>query len=89
MNASLLLESALWRDEALCKDTDPGLFFPIGTTGHALDQIDAAKHVCGDCAARDLCLEFALVTNQDSGVWGGASEEERRDIRRARRRAAS
>jgi WhiB family redox-sensing transcriptional regulator len=37
------------------------------------------------------CLEFALETNQDSGVWGGTSEEERRDIRRkiaARNRAA-
>jgi WhiB family redox-sensing transcriptional regulator len=29
------------------------------------------------------CLEFALETNQDSGIWGGTSEEERRAIRRA------
>ena len=88
MDASLLLESAFWRDQALCRDTDPGFFFPVGTTGAALDQIDAAKAVCQQCAARDLCLEFALITNQDSGVWGGASEEERREMRRARRRAA-
>jgi hypothetical protein len=27
------------------------------------------------------------VTCQDAGVWGGLDEEERRDIRRARRRA--
>jgi WhiB family redox-sensing transcriptional regulator len=30
------------------------------------------------------CLEFALATNQDSGIWGGTSEEERRAIRRHR-----
>jgi len=30
------------------------------------------------------CLDYALATNQDSGVWGGLSEEERRDIRRQR-----
>ncbi len=88
MDASLLLESATWRDLALCRDTDPSLFFPVGTTGAALDQIEAAKNVCFECDALDVCLEFALMTNQDSGIWGGASEEERREMRRARRRAA-
>ena len=24
------------------------------------------------------CLDYALETNQDSGIWGGTSEEERR-----------
>jgi WhiB family redox-sensing transcriptional regulator len=28
------------------------------------------------------CLEYALSTNQDSGVWGGTSEDERRVLRR-------
>ena len=81
-----------WRETALCRDTDPELFFPVGTTGMALVQIDRAKQVCGECAARTACLDFALETNQDAGVWGGLSEEERRVIRRRRaahaRRAA-
>lgn len=89
VHASLLLDSATWRDDAACRSTDPALFFPVGTTGMALDQIDEAKRVCGECPASKLCLEFALLTNQDAGVWGGTSEEERRDIRRARRRAAA
>ncbi|HET9547237.1 MAG TPA: WhiB family transcriptional regulator, partial [Desertimonas sp.] len=37
---------------------------------------------------RAECLEFALDTNQDSGIWGGLSEEERRVIRRQRARLA-
>lgn len=74
-----------WRKDARCRDTDPGLFFPVGTTGLAIEQIDNAKAVCLECAARDACLEFALSTNQDTGVWGGTSEEERRVIRRRRR----
>ena len=83
-----------WRDHALCRDTDPELFFPVGTTGVALLQIEQAKQVCAECDARVECLDFALSTNQDSGVWGGLSEEERRVIRRqraaqARRQAAS
>ena len=67
-----------WRDNAACRDTDPDLFFPIGTTGPAIDQIDSAKAVCDNCDAQDACLEFALATNQESGIWGGTSEEERR-----------
>lgn len=79
-----------WRGAALCRDTDPELFFPIGTTGLALIQIDEAKTVCMECSAQSSCLEFALRSNQDSGVWGGTSEEERRHLRRTylgRRRA--
>jgi WhiB family redox-sensing transcriptional regulator len=71
-----------WRSEALCRDTDPELFFPIGTTGAALLQIEQARSVCRQCPAQAECLEFALTTNQDSGIWGGTSEEERRGLRR-------
>ena len=79
-----------WRRVASCRDTDPDLFFPVGTTGPAIEQIESAKAVCRACEAQVRCLEFALSTNQDSGIWGGTSEEERRKLRRqwlARRRA--
>ena len=72
-----------WRATAACRDTDPQLFFPVGTTGPAITQIEQAKSVCGTCNSKDICLQFALHTNQDTGVWGGTSEEERRKIRRA------
>ncbi len=81
-----------WRDLAACRDTDPDLFFPVGTTGPAIEQIENAKAVCAQCEVRESCLEFALTTNQDSGIWGGTSEEERRKIRRqwlAEKRKAS
>jgi WhiB family transcriptional regulator, redox-sensing transcriptional regulator len=71
-----------WRSEALCRDTDPELFFPIGTTGAALVQIEHARAVCRQCPVQTDCLDFALRTNQDSGIWGGTSEEERRILRR-------
>ena len=83
---SLALGSAdySWRRNASCKDTDPELFFPIGTTGQALIPISEAKTVCNECTVRGKCLDFALETNQDWGIWGGKSEDERREIRRRR-----
>jgi len=81
-----------WRKQAACRNTAPDLFFPVGVTGQAVDQIEAAKSVCQQCAVRGECLEFALVTNQESGVWGGTTEDERRKVRRlwlARRREAN
>ena len=90
---SLALGSAdyTWRKNALCRDTDPELFFPVGSTGQALQQISEAKEVCCECTVKTECLEFAIETNQDCGIWGGTSEDERRNIRRqmaAQRRAA-
>jgi WhiB family transcriptional regulator, redox-sensing transcriptional regulator len=80
-----------WRTEAACRDTEPELFFPIGSTGTAIAQIESAKRVCNQCDASKACLEFALATNQESGVWGGTTEEERRKLRKqwlaARRRS--
>ena len=78
-----------WVHRASCRDEDPELFFPLGTTGPAAAQVAAAKAVCNRCEVREVCLEWALATNQDSGVWGGLSEEERRALRRARRRQAA
>ena len=82
-----------WREHASCRDTDPDLFFPVGTTGPAVEQIESAKAVCHECHAQRSCLEFALATNQESGIWGGTSEDERRKLRKGwlaeQRRAAS
>ena len=88
---SLTLASDEWRRTAACRDTDPDLFFPVGTTGPAIEQIENAKAVCRACDAQSLCLEYALATNQDSGIWGGTSEDERRQLRKrynAARRSA-
>ncbi len=79
-----------WRESASCRDRDIDLFFPVGVTGPAVAHIAAAKAVCQACPVRSECLRFAITTNQECGVWGGTSEEERRALRRqwrARRRA--
>ena len=78
-----------WRHRALCRDEDPELFFPIGTTGPAAQQVEEAKAVCRRCDVVSECLQWALETGQDAGVWGATSEDERRALKRrgARQRA--
>ena len=82
-----------WREKSACRDSEPTLFFPIGTTGLAVEQIEEAKGICADCPVTEDCLQYALQTNQEAGVWGGYAEDERRRLRKRwlaeRRRAAS
>jgi WhiB family transcriptional regulator, redox-sensing transcriptional regulator len=75
-----------WRELAACRFEDPDLFFPIGTTGPALVQTRRAQAVCARCPVRAQCLDFALATEQATGVWGGTTETERRDLSRAEAR---
>ncbi|MFF3260178.1 WhiB family transcriptional regulator [Streptomyces sp. SID11233] len=77
-----------WRERAACRDEDPDLFFPIGTTGPALVQTEDAKAVCHGCPVRAECLRWALENGQDTGVWGGLDETERRALKRRSRRRA-
>ncbi|MFI6950292.1 WhiB family transcriptional regulator [Streptomyces sp. NPDC050422] len=77
-----------WRTHAACRDEDPDLFFPIGSTGPALVQTEDAKAVCHGCPVREECLRWALENGQDAGVWGGLGEAERRALKRRSRRQA-
>jgi WhiB family redox-sensing transcriptional regulator len=72
-----------WRDRAACLGLDPQIFYP--TTD---EEADAARAICATCDVRDECLEHALGRREKDGVWGGATERDRRRIIRQRRRAA-
>lgn len=68
-----------WRNRSNCLGVDPDLFFPA--RGASLVE---AKAVCAACVVRDQCLDHALTKPEKFGVWGGASERERRRLRRQR-----
>jgi WhiB family redox-sensing transcriptional regulator len=78
-----------WRHRAACRDEDPELFFPVGTSGPALLQIAEAKAVCRRCPVSVECLNWALASGQDAGVWGGMSEDERRALKRRNARTGA
>jgi WhiB family transcriptional regulator, redox-sensing transcriptional regulator len=68
-----------WRQLAACRHAEPELFFPVSATGPSRDQVAEAKAICFGCQVRHQCLAFALDTRQEYGVWGGLSEQERRE----------
>ncbi len=75
-----------WRQRAACRNTNPDLFFPVGTSGDTVErQVAAAKALCARCLVRCACLGWALDTGQDAGIWGGLDEDERRTLRRPAR----
>ena len=74
-----------WLRYAACVGEDPELFFPVGTTGPAVQETAAAKRVCRRCPVVVECLDWALGTGQTAGVWGGTGEQERAALLRAMR----
>jgi len=74
-----------WRSVGLCRGSDTLVFYPPSEDDSLAVE---AKMICGMCAVRQPCLEFALTTREKHGVWGGLTERERRRVLRQRRRSA-
>ena len=72
-----------WRSAAACSGVDPEIFYPVSD-----EEADVAKSVCAQCDVMEACLEYALASREREGVWGGATERERRRMIRQRRRSA-
>ena len=72
-----------WADQALCAQVDPERWYP---NKGGVSTI--AKRVCAACPVQPQCLDWAMVTKQEWGIWGGMSTLERTNLRHARKAAA-
>ena len=66
----------LWQLETACRG--------LGTEGFIIKN--GGRHnraLCGDCPVRQECLEAALANAELVGLWGGTTDAERREMRRA------
>lgn len=77
-----------WRRFGSCLGEDPEAWFPIGTQGPARLQIEAARLICHSCPVQQDCLDWALDEGIEHGIYGGATEEERKKLGRRRKRAS-
>ena len=74
-----------WRSRAACTGIDSDIFYPSSE-----DEAEAepAKAICAACPVSTVCLEHALSVREKEGIWGGATETERRRMLRQRRQSA-
>jgi WhiB family redox-sensing transcriptional regulator len=66
-----------WMIRGNCRHVAPAAMFPSDGEG-----VKMAMQVCADCPVRVECLEYALANDIEHGVWGGASNRQRRRINR-------
>lgn len=82
------MTSTRWQLVGACRTAaDPEIFFPVGEGPLAQQQTVDAKAICATCLVTEQCLTWALDRGEDTGVWGGLDERERRSIHRRRARA--
>jgi WhiB family redox-sensing transcriptional regulator len=71
-----------WMEDAACANTDPEVFFMVGTTPELMDATRQAKRVCRSCSVQAECLAYALTVDDRHGIWGGTTPWERRAMKR-------
>lgn len=79
--SNVKIHEAKWWNLGACRGLDAAIFYPDDET-----EALAAKNVCDECAVRVACLDHALTAREKSGVWGGATERDRRRMIRQHRR---
>ena len=74
-----------WMDEAACKDEPTELFFFDERIERK--RVAEAKAICGRCPVWKKCLDYAIETPIDFGIWGGSTSRERERHRWQMRKA--
>lgn len=75
-----------WIQSAACRGMDTNLFY--ADRGDTV-TVRSAKSVCMSCPVRTDCLEYALATADNIGIWGGLTPRARARLRRQARHHSS
>ena len=73
------MKKGTWTDQAACRGTDTEIFYPVTP-----DEEAEALSICATCPVRAQCLDYAIRNRENYGIWGGATPEQRRRMRRER-----
>lgn len=80
-------ERANWREFANCRGQDTELFFATLTN---INDTKTAKRICQRCDVIRQCRAWAMDEDNEAthGVFGGMTEDERKNLRRRQRKGA-
>ena len=72
-----------WQDSALCAQSDPDAWYPSAETDEQKTGVGPAKvkALCDICPVRAECLAAALENDEQHGIWGGTTPQERRKMK--------
>lgn len=77
---NLTIKPEEWTKDALCQEMPPDLWFPDVKGARSPEDVVA---ICGRCPVAGACLEYALRTRQEHGIWGGQSARQLQRLRLA------
>lgn len=84
---SALRVDETWQTKAACRGPQAAVFFPpsqFERKDEKLEREERAKEICQGCSVREPCLEYAVSIREPHGIWGGLSEQERKQLLGAR-----
>jgi len=65
----------MWQLQANCDETNTELFF-----SKLESKVAKAKALCSNCVVADKCLQFAIDTKIEFGIFGGVTADERQAL---------
>jgi len=72
-----------WQYRAKCQGPQATLFFApnrFERKEERRERESEAKAICAVCPVTEECIEYALRTREEHGVWGGLNETQRRAL---------
>ncbi len=73
--------SGQWYLHGACRGLDAAIFYP---EPDVVEDVARGLAVCAGCDVRETCLAHALGRRELTGIWGGTTERERRQVLRRR-----
>lgn len=81
----------MWRHHAACAHHHTNTFYPQVKGGRGNTVAAAytpAIAICRRCPVTHECLHYALDHNDEHGVWGGTTPQDRQALQRIRKATA-
>ena len=74
-----MIRNQAWRTKAACAGRSPNLWFPEGGAGNSRATQEALA-ICRSCPVATECAEHALTEPEYYGIWGGTTQDERKNV---------